>query len=235
MVEKIIVNPQGVRGLGDIITPKTSTDFSLYGTDYKIIESTDTVYGTEASVFKMKSKYNVSFNSESYTTHNSLLQVQVTVLYGTIPPLPGNTVTVTGCGGTGTGTIDDNGVATINVTGITRSGTLTATYKNAKATATVTYEPVSYSLAFSQSTYTVPLGDTVTVSCTLTNGGTPMSGETVTFTYEGYLGPESVTATTNSSGVATYTFDYFSISFYPTTVTATYQGVTAICTLEESF
>ena len=221
-MEKISINPSKVRAYGNIITPKTSTDFSLYGEDYKIVESTDTVYGTEASVFEMKSIYTLSFNSESYTTSSSSLSVQVTVLDGTRPVTTG-TVTVTGAGGSGSGTliIGSGGVANIAVTGITSSGTLTATYKNAKATATVTYEPVSYSLAFSQSTYTYDLmDDEVVLSCTLKNGNTPMSGETITFNYQ-VLGPETGTATTNSNGVATYTV--YGMDLSDETVTATYE------------
>ena len=228
MVEKITVNPESIRAYGNIITPKTSTDFSLYGEDYNIIESTDTVYGAEASVFEMKSKYNVSFNSESYTTSSSSLLVQVTVLDGTTPVTTG-TVTVTGAGGSGSGTliISGGGVANIAVTGINQSGTLIATYKNAKATATVTYEPVSYSLAFSQSTYTYDfIDDEVVLSCTLKNGNTPMSGETITFNYQTF-GPETGTATTNSNGVATYTV--YGMDLSDETITATYEGVTATC------
>jgi len=72
-----------------------------------------------------------------------------------------------------------------------------------------------------------------TVSCTLTNGGTPMSGETVTFSWENFGQIESTTVTTNSSGVATKSFNYFDIDMYPVTITATYQGVTTTCTIEE--
>ena len=230
MVEKITVNPESIRAYGNIITPKTSTDFSLYGEDYKIIESTDTVNGEQTTVYGIESIYTLTFDSASYTTSGSV-SLTVTVMEGTSPVNSG-TVYVTGAGGSGSGilTLGGGGVVNITVTGITESGTLTATYENAKATVPVTYEQSSYSLAFSQDTYTCDMMDGVTVSCTLTNGGVAMSGETVTFSWESMGLPNSVTATTNSSGVATHAFDYWDFN-YPATLTATYSGVTATCTI----
>ena len=80
----------------------------------------------------------------------------------------------------------------------------------------------------------MPLFGSVTVSCTLTNGGTPVSGGSITFSYEGMLGPESITANTNSNGVATHTFSDELGGLPPYTITATYQGASATCTIEES-
>ena len=235
MVEKIIVNPSEVRGLGDIVSPKSASDFSVYSEDYKVVEGTDTVYGAETGVFELRSKYDVSFKSATYTTSSSNVNVQVSALQGTTPVGSG-TVYVTGCGGSGSGNIGydvqtHTYFANVTVTGITGSGTLTATYKGATATATLTYSPVTYALQFSQDTYTLDMMSGVTVSCTLTDGGTPMSGETITFTYDGAFGPDTVTATTNSNGVASHHFDGWDIN--PGTLTATYQGVTATCTIVE--
>ena len=236
MVEKIIVNPSEVRGLGDILEVKSTSDFTLYGST--LSSGTDTVYGATQNVMTLTPKqYNVSFKSATYTTSSSNVNVQVSVLDGTTPVGSG-TVYVTGCGGSGSGNIGfdvQTGTyfANVTVTGITGSGTLTANYKGSKATATLTYSQVTYTLQFSQDTYTVAMLDGVTVSCTLTNGGTPMSGETITFTYDGTFGPETVTATTNVSGVATKWFEYFDFGTFPVTVTATYQGVTATCSVVE--
>ena len=232
MVEKIIVNPNEIRGYGNIISPKTSTDFTP-STDYKIVTSTDTVNGEETTVYGIESKYSLSFDSSSYTTSTGSCYVQITVQEGSSYPYTG-TVYVTGAGGSGSGnlTVENLGIVNINVTGINTSGTLTATYKSAKATAPVTYQTISYSLAFSQSTYTIPMLSNITISCTLTNGGTPMSGETVTFNCDDTF-PSSFTETTNSSGVASHTFDYMDFMVLPTTVTAVYQGVSTTCTIEE--
>ena len=231
MVEKIIVNPESIRGYGNIITPKTASDFTSSSIDYKVVKTTDTVYGTETTVYGIESAYTVSFDSASYTTSTESLNLQVTVLKSTAP-VYNATVTVTGGGGSGTATTNILGVAYITVTGITESGTLTATYKNAKATAPVTYEQASYSLAFSQDTYTYDFMDpAVTVSCTLKNGNTPLSGETITFTYQGSLGHISFTKVTDSNGITSFTI--YGDEMAAPTLTATYHGVTTTCTIEE--
>ena len=232
MVEKIIVNPNEVRGYGNIHEPTVASDWSKYGSN--LTKTTDTVDGATTDVFQLSPKtYTLTFNSASYTTGDGTVSLTITVKEGSFP-VGGATVTVTGGGGgTGTGITNSSGVATINVTGITESGTLTAVYGFSKATATVTYQTISYSLAFSQDTYYIPMFGSGNISCTLTNGGTPMSGETVTLTWEMYGVPMSDTATTNSSGVATY--ELWGADFeFPATVTASYQGVTATCTIEEA-
>ena len=124
-------------------------------------------------------------------------------------------------------------MATVTVTGISSTTTFTASYSNVSDTCSVTVPGPAYSLSFSQDTYISPFFGDVTISCTLKEGNTPMSGETVTFSYEGYFGPESVTATTNSSGEATYTLSGLNFPSFPATVTASYQGVTATCTIVE--
>ena len=120
-------------------------------------------------------------------------------------------------------------MATVTVTGISSNTTFTCSYGNVSDTCTVTVPVANYTLQFSQDTYTVDMINGVTVSCTLTNGGTPMSGETITFTYPGLLEPETVTATTNSNGVASHHFEGWEIN--EGTLTATYQGVTTTCTI----
>ena len=50
-MEKIIVNPLEIRGLGDIISPKSRSDFNKYNS--KITESTDVVDGQEMPVYSM--------------------------------------------------------------------------------------------------------------------------------------------------------------------------------------
>ena len=230
MVEKITVNPESIRAYGNIIISKNASDYDKY--ESTVTKTTDTVYGAIETVFNMSPiTYNMSFDSASYTTSTGSVDVQVTVLNNTVP-VPNATVTIIG-GGTGTGTTNIIGVATITVTDITESGTLTAVCGFSTATATVTYSQASYSLAFSQDTYTIPILGDVTVSCTLSEGGTPMSGETVTFSWEFLGGTSTVTATTNSSGVATHSFDSIDFEIFPATVTATYSGVTATCTIEE--
>ena len=80
----------------------------------------------------------------------------------------------------------------------------------------------SYALAFSQDTY--PYSP---ISVTLTNNGSPVSGETITFTWTESGLPGSTTATTNSNGVASATI----FNLDTVTVTATYGDATATCTV----
>ncbi len=77
--------------------------------------------------------------------------------------------------------------------------------------------------------------DGCTVSCTLKNGNTPMSGETITLSYTDLLGPVAINVITTSSGVVTYHYESydFGLGVLPVTLTATYQGVTATCTIVE--
>lgn len=88
------------------------------------------------------------------------------------------------------------------------------------SSSTYTYvERCPYALVFSSSSYTANSQGSVTVSVTLTNEGEPYASQSISFTD----GTSTVTATTNSSGVATATFN----SFYSHdgTVTATYNTV----------
>lgn len=436
MVEKIIINPNKVRGYGNIISPHSSSDYELE--DCTIATGTDTVNGATETVYTLtptfSHSYSLAFGSASYTATGGSCTVTVT-LTDNSTPVENATISVTGgTGGSGSGTTNSSGVASINVTGVTASGTLTASFQSATATASVTYAsylfyddcssssglsnygsvhklgnvnangtlsydstmnaykfaptnacdscfldipiptldnqdsyyieaefytedtttggqsglvlypssdtggngaffrdiaqinrcgvlkftsysengeagnsqqsglpvggnwyklrleisgtsvvakwlktdntqvysytytvpytsstmrvglaflgkstskayyvrnikatstaPVSsYNLTFSQSTYTCDMTDGVTVSCTLNNGNTPVSGATITLSWE-YLGsPQTVNITTNSSGVATHTFDYFDFESFPATLTATYSGATATCTI----
>ena len=43
-MEKLIINPSEVRGLGDIVSPKSVQDFNVF--DSELVSSTDTTYGT---------------------------------------------------------------------------------------------------------------------------------------------------------------------------------------------
>ena len=65
MVEKITITPQEVRGLGDIISPKTLTDFNKqYST---LTTTTDTVHGVTTTIYDLDST--ILF-SDKGTTNN---------------------------------------------------------------------------------------------------------------------------------------------------------------------
>ena len=198
MVEKIIVNPSEVRGLGDIISPKSTSDFTLYGST--LSSSTDTVYGASSSVFVLESdsthSYSLSFGSASYTATGGACTVSVT-LTDNSTPVENATITVTGgTGGTGSGTTNSSGVATINVTGITASGTLTASFQSATATASVTLSTIPYqTVEYLQSNgsqyintgYTLQSGDKVEVTVSMQSSGT----------YNGIFGARKGSASSN--------------------------------------
>ena len=88
------------------------------------------------------------------------------------------------------------------------------------------------SLVFSQDSYQADEFGTAEVSCTLTEGGTPISGETITFTWDPGFGTQTETGTTNANGVANANIWF--LDFWTCTVTATYENVTATCTVEYS-
>ena len=55
MVEKIIVNPNEVRGLGDIVSSKGASDFIEYASS--VTQGTDTVYGAGSKVFTLEDTF----------------------------------------------------------------------------------------------------------------------------------------------------------------------------------
>ena len=179
-----------------------------------------------------RNSYHIEFNSSSYEATGGSATISCT-LQADYAPLSGATVTFTGSDSSVyTGITNSNGVATVTVTGISSTTTFTATYSNVSDTCSVTVPGPAYSLQFSQDTYTYYFMDPeVTVSCTLKNGNTPLSGETITFTYQAGLGPESFTKVTNSNGITSFTM-YGDVMYAPT-LTASYQGVTATCTIVE--
>ena len=176
-----------------------------------------------------QSSYHIEFNSSSYEASGGSATISCT-LQEDYAPKSGATVTFTGSDSSSyTGITNNLGVATATVTGLSSNTTFTCSYGNVSDTCTVTVPVANYTLQFSQDTYTPGMLGDVTVYVTLKDNGVAMSGETVTFTYQGGLGPETATSTTNNSGVASH---YFDIAPPNPTVTATYQGVTATCTIQ---
>jgi len=51
MVEKIIVSPDSIRGLGNIVSSKSTTDYTL--SDCTLTTSTDTVNGVSTTVYTL--------------------------------------------------------------------------------------------------------------------------------------------------------------------------------------
>ena len=85
----------------------------------------------------------------------------------------------------------------------------------------------SYALAFSSATYQTDSNGDVTVSVTLTDDGSPVSGQTVSFSD----GSSVYTGITNNSGVATCTLNYLNNG----TVTASYSNASAIASVVSNY
>ena len=234
MVEKIIINPNEVRGYGNILNPHSAEDYEPYLTT--VTETTDTVEGRTMTVYEMEYEGNLTPTTLTLTVNSSSVYIGDTVTFtATLKDTSNNAVsgaTVTfkeGSTSLGTGTTNSSGVATLSTTSLTvGSHSVTANYGGDSTYAGSNSSSVSvtvshnYSLAFSSSSYTAS-GGSAEVSVTLTDNSVAVSGATVTFTG----GTSTVTGTTNSSGVATATISVTTTS----TITATYGTATDTCTI----
>ena len=175
--------------------------------------------------------YKIDFAESSYTATGGSATISCT-LYEDYVLKSGATVSFTGSDSSSySGITNNSGVASVTVSNLSSDTVFTCSFANVSDTCTVTVPAPSYSLVFSQSTYYADFGD-VEVSCTLTSGGTPVSGATVTFTWQGSFGPETATASTNANGVAE---KWLFVNSGETTVTATYGTATATCTVIDEF
>ena len=68
MVEKIIINPEEVRGLGNIMSPHSSSDYEVYMS--RITSSTDTVNGQTMTVYELEDTI-IFYDSGVQGTKNS--------------------------------------------------------------------------------------------------------------------------------------------------------------------
>ena len=141
MVEKITINPNKVRGYGNIMSPHSSGDYSLE--DCTIATGTDTVNGATETVYTLTpettSIYSIAFDSSSYTTSDGSVTCYVTLLNNSAA-VSGASISLTGTGSTLSATTNSSGVATFNLTGISADCTITATYSNVSDTATITVQ-----------------------------------------------------------------------------------------------
>lgn len=72
MVEKITITPNMVRGLGDIISPKTLSDFNKHNS--KLTTTTDTVNGTTQNIYKQETTTiytDINNSTEASTGYNT--------------------------------------------------------------------------------------------------------------------------------------------------------------------
>ena len=172
MVEKIIINPDKVRGYGNIMSPHSSGDYSLE--DCTIATGTDTVNGATETVYTLTpettSIYSIAFDSSSYTTSDGSVTCYVTLLNNSVA-VSGASISLTGTGSTLSATTNSSGVATFNLTGISADCTITATYSNVSDTATITvqtgplfYDPCTSSSGLTNYGQIVPISSSTTTS-----------------------------------------------------------------------
>ena len=229
MVEKIIISPSKVRGLGDIVSPKTSTDFETYNS--AVTSGTDTVNGATVTVYELAPPtYNVALTrSSASVTIGGTVTLTATVTEGETPVSGGTVTFKMGSTTLGTGTTNSSGVATYTYTTDTAGSlSFTATYNGATSSSvSVTVNKKTPTISLSTNS-PVTVGNTATLTATVTYNSSAVSGLTVTFKDGNTtLG----TGTTNSSGVATYTTTGLTVGNHTitavTTATSTYASVTS--------
>ena len=226
MVEKIIVSPDSVRGWGNIVMEHTVDDYALVGSS--ILVDSDTVMGVESVVYTIEaedSSISVALVSsvascsigDSIVLSATVTDDSVAVEGGTVT-FKLNTTTL------GTDETDANGVATYTYT-TTDVGSLnfTALYESHNSNTVSVVVSHDYSIAFDSSSYTTSTGD-VTCYVTLLDNSVAVSGASISLTGTG----TTVTATTNSSGVATFNLTGISSDC---TITATYDNVSDTATI----
>lgn len=226
MVEKVFISPNRVRAYGNIVNMKTGDDFTLVNSELTV--TTDTVDGAEMTVFQFEVEGGISIalvSSSSTCNVGDNVLLTATVTDDSAPVEAAEVTFKVGETVLGTDETDANGVATYTyATSSVGSLSFSASYQTSTSNSVSVTVNHSYSLAFSQATYTAS-GGSATLECTLLEDNVAKSGASITVT-----GTDSstYTATTNSSGVASVTVTGISAS---TVFTATYQGATATCTV----
>ena len=233
MVEKIIINPEEIRGYGNIIIPHVTSDYDVVNASLE--SGTDTVNGQSMTVYELEYAPNLTNTVLSLSVSPSSVYVYDNVVFTAVlededdNPISGATVTFKeGDTVLGTDTTDNTGEASLTLSTLTAgSHSVTANYSGDSTYASSTSSSVSvtvshsYSLSFSSSSY-VATGGSATLECTLLDNNVPVEGATISVS-----GSDSslYSGITNNNGVASVTV---SVSA-ETTFTATYSNATATC------
>ena len=139
MVDKITVNPSEVRGAGDIVSPKTSSDFSFYNS--YIQSSTQSVNDAPMTVYQMFKwgNYNLVLDFDKFVAYSEELTsfpVEVTLKNQNDKAVVGATLTCTVNGNTVlSGVTNSRGMVTFNVP-VTHDGFYDCTVKYSVQTST---------------------------------------------------------------------------------------------------
>jgi hypothetical protein len=178
----------------------------------------------------------VSPGTGTYNTPGTVSGTLVNTV--TSAPVPNEPVTLTVNGSQKcTATTNVSGVASCSITPNEPGGTYTLTGSFGGDTTTVpTLLPSTGKSTFTENkapttvTYTgstsITSGNTPVLSATLTTNGTPLSGQTVTFTVGSGNSAQHCSGTTNSAGKASCSICTFNQSASPLPVTVTYGGNT---------
>jgi hypothetical protein len=193
-----------------------------------ILVDSDTVMGVESTVYTIEaedSTISVALVSsvascsigDSVVLSATVLDDDVAVEGGTVTFKLGNSTL-------GTDETDSSGVATYTYT-TTDVGSLnfTALYESHNSNTVSVVVSHDYSIAFDSSSYTTSTGD-VTAYVTLLDNSVAVSGASISLTGTG----STLSATTNSSGVATFNLTGISADC---TITATYENVSDTATV----
>ena len=225
-MEKIIVNPERVRCYGNIMMEHTVDDYTLVGST--ILVDTDTVMGAETTVYSIEAESStisvVLSSSVGSCSIGDTVTFTATVLDDE-EPVEGGTVTFKLNTTTlGTDETDSNGEATYTyTTSSVGSLNFTAYYESHNSNTVSVVVSHDYSIAFDSSSYTTSDGN-VTAYVTLLDNSNPVSGASISLTGTG----STLSATTNSSGVATFNLTGISAGC---TLTATYDNVSDTATV----
>ena len=224
MVEKIIISPESIRGLGNIVMPKTGADFR--SVDCTVLVGTDTVNDETVTVFTLESSVTllsvVLSVDDSSVVVGDTVTLSATVTDEMTQPVEGATVSFK-LNGNVLGTADTNssGVATYSYTTVS-DGTLvfsSVCSDNSSNSVNVTVTGHNYSLEFDSSDYTV-VGGSVVIKVSLTDNSTVVPNVSVGLSGGG----SSWSATTDTDGVATFNLSNITTGG---TYTASYGGATA--------
>lgn len=202
-MEKIIVNPLSVRGLGNIVSPKSIEDFEVYNSS---LSFEDNVYSLEYSPSVVSVALTVSQSSirvgESIVLTALVSEDNVPLEDVSVRFTSGNTVL-------GTETTGNNGEAVLTLSNLSvGSYSIIASYGDSYSSAvSVNVTPLYDGIVLSadDSILSYYDGDSTTLRAQLMDGSSTasVSGVTVEF----FNGSTSMgTADTNSSGVATKSY-----------------------------
>ena len=213
MVEKIIINPEEIRGLGNIVSSNHSLeDYKVYMSTLE--EGTAEIEGVETVVYEMDplgSDISIALTlSASTISIGGTVTVTATVTEDESPVSGVSVSFKQGDTVLGSSTTNSSGVATYTYTGAeVGTYTIRATYNNVYSNAeTLLVDKVNTTTTFTATPAMVTVGGDIVMTATvLDENSNPVNNEYVEFYV--YYGGHSIALAprkTNSSGVATYTW-----------------------------